>query len=134
MHARPVPSNPYNPKSPTTDSSSGSLDQNTIRYPSPFVPIRLPVFAPVLWINDRIVQLLSVGGRRPSSSSRVPAAGSAGAGKRRGVSDEVVESVEEGSGNGGVDAATAYEAAASARRGAMGGIRVNAPGRRKKAD
>ncbi|KAJ3845243.1 etoposide-induced protein 2.4-domain-containing protein [Lentinula raphanica] len=36
MHARPVPNDPYNPV-PETDA---------IRHPSPFIPIRLPVFAP----------------------------------------------------------------------------------------
>ena len=70
MHARPVPQDPFNPLL--------SSDKNdTVRYPSPFIPIRLPIFAAVIWLNDLIVRILSVGGsvgeprhnRAPSNSS-----------------------------------------------------------------
>ncbi|KAH7889244.1 EI24-domain-containing protein [Phlebopus sp. FC_14] len=68
MHSRPVPQDPFNPL-----PSSESKDH--VRYPSPFVPIRLPIFAVVIWLNDLIVRILSVGGsagprhRRASSSA-----------------------------------------------------------------
>ena len=70
MHSRPVPQDPFNPLP--------SLEKNdTVRYPSPLIPIRLPIFAAVIWLNDLIVRLLSVGGsvgeprhnRLPSNSS-----------------------------------------------------------------
>lgn len=54
MHAHPLPLHPYSPVSDLSDS------QDT-RYPSPFVPIRLPVFALVIWLNDWVVRLISVG-------------------------------------------------------------------------
>ncbi|KAJ7219127.1 etoposide-induced protein 2.4-domain-containing protein [Mycena pura] len=64
MHARPVPDDPYNPQPP----SSRFGDNDMIRHPSPFIPIRLPIFAPVMWLNDWIVRAVSVGsGRRGSS-------------------------------------------------------------------
>jgi hypothetical protein len=77
MHARPVPRDPYNPIPPAQDK--------TIRHPSPFIPIRLPIFAIVIWLNEWLVWLLSVGGPRETTS----------AGHRRRMSD-AVESVEEG--------------------------------------
>ena len=49
MHARPAPGDPYNPAAEA-------------RHPSPFVPIRLRVFAPVMWLNDWVVRVVSVGG------------------------------------------------------------------------
>lgn len=55
MHAQPVPRDPYNP-APSTEST------NTLRFPSPLVPIRMPVFTIVIWLNDLIVRVLSVGG------------------------------------------------------------------------
>lgn len=70
MHAQPVPQDPFNPHL--------SSDKNdTVRYPSPLIPIRLRVFAVVIWLNDLIVRILSVGGgvggprhnRVPSNSS-----------------------------------------------------------------
>lgn len=45
MYAHPAPLDPYNPLS--------SFD--TPMYPSPSVPVRLPVFATVLWLNDTVV-------------------------------------------------------------------------------
>jgi etoposide-induced 2.4 mRNA len=83
MHAHPVPQDPYNPVPPMADE--------TVRYPSPFVPIRLPVFAIVVWLNDLIVWVLSVGGGRRRGGGRPPARHS------RTLSDWV-EGVEEGDG------------------------------------
>ena len=67
MHARPVPLDPYNPLPPTSSAtfvnrSTMSNAEETIRHPSPFVPIRLPIFAVVIWLNDCIVRVISVGG------------------------------------------------------------------------
>ena len=63
MHAKPVPTDPYNPMPPLAAQRPGETD--TIRHPSPFVPIRLPIFAVVIWLNDWVVRLLQViGGRQ----------------------------------------------------------------------
>ncbi|KAG6329129.1 hypothetical protein ID866_9960 [Astraeus odoratus] len=71
MTARPVPQDPYNPL-PLADSG------DSVRYPSPLIPIRLPIFAIVIWLNDLFVRILSVTGsvgqnqrhhRAPSHSS-----------------------------------------------------------------
>jgi etoposide-induced 2.4 mRNA len=64
--SRPLPADPYNPI--PLDGSEA------VRHPSPFVPLRLPIFRPVILMNDLIVRVLSVGagGKRatsPSSSS-----------------------------------------------------------------
>ncbi|KAE9400777.1 hypothetical protein BT96DRAFT_965188 [Gymnopus androsaceus JB14] len=74
MHAHPVPADPYNPVS----------ESDTVRHPSPFVPIRIPVFAIVLFLNDWIVRILSVGGRSGVRNTH-----------RRETSEDV-ESVEQG--------------------------------------
>lgn len=143
MHARPVPTNPYNPKNPNPNPNT-SEGAGAVQYPSPFIPIRLPVFAPVLWINDRVVSLLNVAGgrRRPSSSlstsaNNTPNAGLGGSGlrmgRRRGMSDATVESVEEGTGDSGA-AEAAQAAASAARRAVMGEFASGMGGKRKKAD
>ncbi|KAG2078007.1 hypothetical protein BDR04DRAFT_1087705 [Suillus decipiens] len=77
MHARPVPQDPYNP-APSMEST------NTVRFPSPLIPIRMPIFTIVIWLNDLIVRVLSVGG-------------SAGVRHRRTTSD-IAEQAEEGTG------------------------------------
>lgn len=125
MHSKPVPRNPYNPLSPLDTPSQNSSGSGSVRYPSPFVPIRLPVFAPVLWINDRVVSLLSVGGGK--SRRYAQGAGmSVNGGRRRGLSDSTVESVEEGS----ADAVDAGATFATARgQAALGGL--GRSGRRK---
>ncbi|KAF9495986.1 hypothetical protein BDN71DRAFT_1446674 [Pleurotus eryngii] len=80
MHARPVPLDPYNPVS-TIDAQN-----ETIQHPSPFIPIRIPIFAPVLFINDWIVKVLTVGGGQT-------------VGRNRALSDSTsTENAEEGSG------------------------------------
>jgi etoposide-induced 2.4 mRNA len=77
MHARPVPHDPYNPIPPAEDT--------IVRHPSPFIPIRLPIFVIVIWLNEWLVWILSVGGPREIASPT----------HRRRIS-EAVESVEEG--------------------------------------
>lgn len=83
MHARPVPLDPYNPSPQITNSTNNE----TIRHPSPLVPIRLPIFALVMWLNDSIIKALSVGG----GSTKV-----SGPRGSRALSDPT-ESIEEGS-------------------------------------
>ncbi|KAI0811169.1 etoposide-induced protein 2.4-domain-containing protein [Irpex lacteus] len=64
MHARPLPTDPYNP--------SPSTSEETIRHPSPYIPIRLPVFTLVVWLNDilvRVIGLVGVVGGRPRQGS-----------------------------------------------------------------
>lgn len=77
VHARPVPSDPFNP-SPRAPSASSSAP---IMHPSPYVPIRLHVFASVIFINDCIVSVLSLcagrrSGTRPRAFSLDQASGS----------------------------------------------------------
>ncbi|KAH9967963.1 etoposide-induced protein 2.4-domain-containing protein, partial [Russula dissimulans] len=55
MHAHPVPTDPYSPSSPTSASAG-----TPITHPSPYVPIRLRIFAPVIFLNDCIVSVLSL--------------------------------------------------------------------------
>ncbi|OAX39185.1 hypothetical protein K503DRAFT_769719 [Rhizopogon vinicolor AM-OR11-026] len=76
MRAQPVPKDPYNP--------APSMETDVVRFPSPLVPIRMPVFAIVIWLNDLIVQVLSI-------------SGSVGARHRR-TSSETTEQAEEGVG------------------------------------
>jgi len=67
MRARPLPIDPYNPSTSVTNKSryNTSDDQGVVRHPSPFIPIRVPVFAFVIWINDAIVRMLNTLGGRP---------------------------------------------------------------------
>jgi etoposide-induced 2.4 mRNA len=63
MHAHPVPLDPYNPLPPVSQiSSARSNTEEMIRHPSPFIPIRMPIFGVVIWLNDLIVRIISVGG------------------------------------------------------------------------
>lgn len=87
MHARPVPLDPYNPSRQVTSST----DNETIRHPSPLVPIRLPIFALVMWLNDSIIKALSVGGGSTKAS---------GSRRSRAFSDPT-ENIEEGSNSAG---------------------------------
>ncbi|PPQ99932.1 hypothetical protein CVT24_009567 [Panaeolus cyanescens] len=79
MHAQPVPEDPYNPMPPQTPlatkfpsqfktptgSGTAQGQQDGIQHPSPLVPIRLPIFALVLTLNDAVVRVLNfIGGRR----------------------------------------------------------------------
>lgn len=87
MHAHPVPLDPYSPLTPLTPTNS-STDE-IIRHPSPFVPIRLPIFAIVIWLNDWLVRIISLSG-----GSRGGNRGKRG-GRGRGLSDGF-ERAEEG--------------------------------------
>lgn len=62
MRARPVPIDPYNP---SLTRHVGDDHEEVIRHPSPFIPIRVRVFALVIWINDIIVRMLNALGARP---------------------------------------------------------------------
>ena len=112
MHARPVPKNPYNPSGDvngrSASPSSNDASDSQIRYPSPFIPIRLPIFAPVLWLNDRVVSLLSfLGGPRARPMNSLE---KEGARRPRALSDSTVESAEEG-----VDTTGVYDATGTAK-------------------
>ena len=80
MYAQPVPVDPYSPLPP-------NQQEDSVRHPSPFVPIRLPIFAIVMWLNDLIVKVISVGGGSPSRKET-----------RR---NELTETIEEGGDVGG---------------------------------
>ncbi|KAJ7273557.1 etoposide-induced protein 2.4-domain-containing protein [Mycena haematopus] len=85
MHARPVPDDPYSPVSP----GSRFNDNDVIRHPSPFIPIRLPIFALVMWLNDWIVRAVSVGSVRGPGTRTF---------RRNRAFSEGAESMEEGGG------------------------------------
>lgn len=96
MHARPVPLDPYSPIPPASQSisvhsSTTSNEEETVRHPSPFVPIRLPIFGIVIWLNDLIVRIISVGGGRGARSGGKTRP----IGRARAMSDGV-ENAEEG--------------------------------------
>jgi etoposide-induced 2.4 mRNA len=56
-----------------------------VRHPSPFVPLRLPVFRPVILINDLIVRVLSVGaGGKRTITPLSPGGSSSKSGKKAG--------------------------------------------------
>lgn len=89
--SRPLPADPYNPI-----PSEGA---DVIRYPSPFVPLQLPIFRPVILMNNLIVRILTVGagGKRTAS----PSLSSTGAGakfRRKGAGGSVdgFDNIEEG--------------------------------------
>ena len=92
MYARPVPLDPYNPSS-SIRGANGNDD--TIRYPSPLIPIRIPVFAPVIFLNDWIVRILSVGTGGRASAAYTGSSGQSG-GRHRRIPSDSVESIEEG--------------------------------------
>lgn len=102
MRARPVPTDPYNPGSSET------------HHPSPFVPIRLRVFALIMWLNDWVVRAVSVGG---GGKARGHDGGNAKpTGHRRGMSDGAEESLEQGeSGSGGLGGSGSASRAFAAR-------------------
>jgi hypothetical protein len=60
-HARPAPHDPYNP------SASAA-----IAHPSPHVPIRVPVFAPVIAIDDAVLRAVDFCLRRRTTAERRP--------------------------------------------------------------
>ncbi|KAJ6546523.1 hypothetical protein DFH09DRAFT_1262938 [Mycena vulgaris] len=87
MHARPVPDDPYSP----LPAGSRFNDNDVIRHPSPFVPIRLPIFAVVMWLNDWIVRAVSVGSGRNTGPATF---------RRNRAFSDGTESVEDGGGGG----------------------------------
>jgi len=92
MHAHPLPIDPYNPSSPASASSGAQT-----MHPSPYLPIRLRVFAPVIFLNDCIVSVLSLcmrsrKGTRPAIFS--PDRGGAASGRMEDGSDDDGEQVE----------------------------------------
>ncbi|KAG9097816.1 hypothetical protein FRC06_007162 [Ceratobasidium sp. 370] len=76
MSAKPKPDNPYQPLPPSEHDTPDPV------FPSPFVPIRIPFFAPVIWLNDQVANVLdfSTGGRRrrPSAATSVSVSGMEG--------------------------------------------------------
>jgi len=76
MHARAVPTHPYNPVPPITKANGDT----SYPIPSPFVPIRLPVFKVVIMLNELLIKLIDIGVRgkrsRPSERSRKKSLGS----------------------------------------------------------
>ena len=90
--SRPLPADPYNPI--PLDGSE------VVRYPSPFMPLRLPIFRPVILINDLIVRALSVGagGKRATSPTSSPDVAHSNPGRKNGKYGfaEGFDSIEEG--------------------------------------
>ncbi|TFK84519.1 hypothetical protein K466DRAFT_496432 [Polyporus arcularius HHB13444] len=93
MYARPVPLDPFNPTSSVRGATGGD---DIVRYPSPLVPIRIPVFAPVIWLNDWIVRILSVGTGGSASASYGGGRGVGTGTRHQRIPSDSVESIEEG--------------------------------------
>lgn len=85
MHAHPTPVDPYNP---TGDQ------HEQLRHPSPFIPIRIPLFSPVVWINDLVIRAISLIGSVGGAAGR----SNPGSSRRLRALSDSVESVEEGEG------------------------------------
>lgn len=67
MYAHAVPAHPYNPVPPITKANGDT----SYPIPSPFIPIRLPVFRIVIMLNEFVVKLIDIGvGGRRSERSR----------------------------------------------------------------
>ena len=116
IHARPAPVDPYNPMSP---SKARPGENEIIRHPSPFVPIRLPIFMILIWLNDSIVKVLSVIGGRPIVKHREAA-------RSRTFSD-ASENAEDGSGLHAVELKTFQKSLSSKNiRPASGRINIGA--------
>ncbi|KAF5358030.1 hypothetical protein D9756_001931 [Leucocoprinus leucothites] len=109
-HARPAPINPFNPTSTT--------DNDVIRHPTPFIPIRLRVFAPVVFLNDLVAKFLD---------TVVPATKSSHVSRHR-VSSDPSENVEEGI---GIELNTLKDAAQPIRPTRPAQSRINIGTRRK---
>lgn len=82
IHARPIPIDPYNP--------SG---EDALRHPSPYMPIRIPIFTVVLWLNDVLIRIIGLVGTVGGGGQRASLRDA----HRRMLSDGV-DSVEEGEG------------------------------------
>lgn len=94
LHARPVPVDPYNPTVSLPPSMASSTLED-IRHPHPIMPIRLPIFALVLWLNDWVVRLLSLGGSNTINKQLLGIQKGANKGHRR-MFSEAVDNMEEG--------------------------------------
>lgn len=68
MYSHAVPVHPYNPVPPITKANGDT----SYPIPSPFIPIRLPVFKIVIMLNEFVVKLIDigVGGKRSKRSER----------------------------------------------------------------
>ncbi|KAI0747673.1 etoposide-induced protein 2.4-domain-containing protein [Daedaleopsis nitida] len=95
IYARPIPLDPYKPT--TSARTAVGANDDVVHYPSPLVPIRIPVFAPVIFLNDWIVRILSVG-TGGSASAGYTGGGGRGSGTTRHqrVPSDDVDSMEEG--------------------------------------
>ena len=88
LHANPKPVDPYNPTGEHHDR---------LRHPSPYLPIRIPVFTPVVFLNDLVIRAISIiglFGGPPAQGDPVTASRT----RRPRALSESVESVEEGEG------------------------------------
>lgn len=98
VHGRPSPADPYNP-----------TGGDKLRYPSPYIPIRIPVFAPSTFLNDTIIKIIDIAGRvvvHLTGDKTAPGGISAMKGIRSGhrrTSSGGVKSVEEGEGRENIE-------------------------------
>ncbi|KAG8818399.1 hypothetical protein FRC17_010851 [Serendipita sp. 399] len=53
IYANPIPSQPYSPAPPIVSSTTG---ETVYPLPSPFIPVRFPVFRLVIWINAWVIR------------------------------------------------------------------------------
>src|ERR1700743_851103 len=69
MYANPIPQQPYSPSPPVRDNFTG---EETYPLSSPFIPVRLPVFKLVIWINSLVIRgidYVTSGGKSEGSRS-----------------------------------------------------------------
>ncbi|KAF8590490.1 hypothetical protein K439DRAFT_1381895 [Ramaria rubella] len=94
--AHPVPVNPYSPASITRGAGQAQHSPEII-YPSPFIPIRIPIFYLVITINNFVVHMMSIGS---PSGSRIQTVLKETTERRQLSGDaEVASNAEEGNGN-----------------------------------
>lgn len=87
MYAKPTPQQPYSPSPPVRSNVTG---EEIYPLSSPFIPVRLPIFKLVIWINAWVIRGIDwmTGGGRRSTAPR----SATGDGKRWDGEEDLVES------------------------------------------
>jgi len=60
MSAHPHPIQPYSPLPPRPHPNP-RIQEDVVLHPSPFIPIRIPIFAPMIFLNEVLLKIVSVG-------------------------------------------------------------------------
>ncbi|KDQ12351.1 hypothetical protein BOTBODRAFT_161933 [Botryobasidium botryosum FD-172 SS1] len=59
MSAHPHPIHPYSPIPPRAHPNP-RIQEDVILHPSPFIPIRIPIFAPMIFLNEGLLKIVSI--------------------------------------------------------------------------